>query len=361
MKDIEILTVLHICDYAAPYKGNFIDSLEALERYHNPIRNIYLFPARARHTEAEKWISELNASGKTAYIQEDTFWKNVLLFRRITETHQVDRVIRHFSDLRMDAILKLFYNSKRVVRFFHGGYVVKSTLKHRIKKLLWKHNHFVGVSDAVAEQVQRAFPGWFVVPLANAIHFERLDAVEPFERVTGISLLMMGWDYPRKGVDLAVNAVARLLGKHDLTLQIVGGMNEDAIRKLAREILGEDPEWIRYLPSTNQIGTYYHANDIFLSPSRREAFGYANIEAAYCENSIVLSRVDGQAQLLIEGAYWFERENVEELVSQLEEAILQLHSPERIALRRRVREQVLQTYSLEAWSRKLADLLINLK
>lgn len=110
------------------------------------------------------------------------------------------------------------------------------------------------------------------------------------------------------------------------------------------------------MPQTNNIGTYYAANDIFLSPSRQEAFGYANIEAAYCKNSIVLSRVDGQGQLKIEGAYWVEPDDLEDLTQKLEQAVLELNLPEKIIQRENVKKQVEQTYSLRAWSDKVVDL-----
>lgn len=357
MKSKEKITILHICDFAAPYRGNFIDSLESLETFHSNIKNVYLFAPRAKNTEAENWIAEMNARQEVAYIQEENFLKNVLLFQKIIRTHKVDRVFRHFSDIRADIILKLFYNSKKVIRFFHGGYKKVSLRKHYIKKFLWKRNLCVGVSDAVADEVQRAFPNFSVVSIVNAIRFERLEKTDPITKPEGISLLMMGWDCQIKGVDLAVKAVCSLQEKYNLTLHIVGGKNESNIKNMVRQIVGEDPCWMRYLPTTNNIGTYYSASDIFLSPSRREAFGYANIEAVYCKNSIVLSKVGGQSELQIDGAYWFENENSEELEKQLELAILELRTPEKIAQKERVKEQVQQKYSLHTWSKNVVGLL----
>jgi len=357
MEKKEKKTILHICDYAALYRGNFIDSLESLETYHSNIKNIYLFPPRAKNTEAEKWIAEMNAREEVAYVQEKNFLRKIQQFRKIVRQKKVDFIIRHFSDLRIDLVIKLFFDSKRVIRFFHGGYKQRSLLKHSLKKFLWKHNKMVGVSDAVAKEVQQAFPGFSVIAIENAIRFSRLDKIEPITKPKGISLLMMGWDCRIKGVDLAIKALWRLQERYDVTLQIVGGMNEGAIREMVRQIAGGDPEWIRYLPPTNHIGSYYAVSDIFLSPSRREAFGYANIEAAYCKNSIVLSKVDGQGELQIEGAYWFESENTDELINCLEAAISELGDPEIIARKERVREQVQQKYSLQAWSKKVAELL----
>ncbi len=353
----ETITLLHICDYSAPYRGNFIGSLESMETYHDNIQNIYLFPPRAKYAESKNWISEMNNQQTVAYIQEENVLKNVLLFRQIIKKHKVDYIFRHFSDSRIDMIIKFLFNSKKVVRFFHCGYEEGSLLKHKLRCFFWKHNKLVGVSDFIADQVKQAFPGFFVSSVANAIFFERLDQTEPMIKPEGISLLMMGWDHKLKGVDLAIKAVWSLRKKYNLTLQIVRGQNEAEIQQLAKQITGENPSWVRCLPPTNSIGTYYTNNDIFLSPSRQEAFGYANIEAVYCKNSIVLSKVDGQGQLQIEGAYWFESENIQDFEKKLELAILEVATPEKIAQRERVKSQVAQIYSLEEWSNKVVALL----
>lgn len=357
MNQKEKTTILHICAFAAKYPGNFIALLKSLETYHSDIKNIYLFPASAKNTETETWITEMNMQEEIAYIQEESFLKKAVQFRKIIKKHKVDCVFRHFSDIRIDAVLKLFYNSKKVVRFFRGGYQKNSQLKHNARKFLWKHNKMVGVSNATAKEVQQAFPGFRVTSVVNAVFFERLEKKDTMEKPEGICLLMMGRDIKIKGVDLAIKAVWSLQKKYDLTLQIVALDNEENVKNLARQIVGEDPAWIRYLPSTNNIGTYYAANDIFLSPSRREAFGFANVEATYCKNSVVLSKTDGQGELQIEGAYWFENGNLEEFKKQLELAILELKTPEKIAQRELAKEQVQKTYSLQQWSNKIADLI----
>lgn len=350
-------TILHVCDFAAKYPGNFIALLKSLETYHSDIKNVYLFPPRAKNMETEAWIAEMNAREEVAYIQHKGFLKKALQFHKIVKKHKADCVFRHFSDMRIDFVVKLLYDSKKVVRFFRGGYKKKSRLKHIVKKFLWKHNKMVGVSNATAKEVQRAFPGTQVISVVNAVFFERLEKKDPINKPEGISLLMMGRDNDIKGVDLAIKAVWSLQEKYGVTLQIVALDNEENVKKLATQIIGEVPSWIRFLPSTNNIGTYYSANDIFLSPSRREAFGFANVEAAYCKNSIVLSKVDGQGELQIEGAYWFESENLEDFKKQLELAILEVNTPEKIAQRERVKEQVQKTYSLQQWSNKVVDLL----
>ena len=355
MKDTHF-NVLHICDYAAYYRGNFIDSLESLEKHHSNTKNFYLFPERAANYSQE-WISELNQNQKVAYIQKPTFFGNVFLLMRILRKHKINRIVRHFSDIRIDFVIKLLFKGKRVVRFFHCGCESSnSALKEKVRRFIWRKNKLVGVSDAVAKDIKETYPHFDVYSINNAINFERLNRVDEFKKARGTALLAFGWDYTIKGTDLALEAANIVRKKHDITLQIVGGKGEGKIKTYIKEHFGEDTDWIRLLPTTNNIGTYYKNNDIFLSPSRSEAFGYANIEAAYCKNSVVMSRVGGQKDLKIEGAYWMESNNVQDLANKIEQALHELVLPEKKEQKERVKKDVERTYSLEEWSNKLTAL-----
>ena len=349
--------VLHICNYAAYYRGNFIDSLESLETYHKNIKNTYLFPARAVNT-AKTWISALNKDEEIAYYQKNSMLKNMISLHHIIRKHRINRIVTHFADAKIDIIIKLLFSGKNVIRFFHCGCTpASSTVKHKLQEFLWKHNKLVGVSDAVTDEIRSVHPGFNVYSIPNAIHFNRLNQTDPFHKEDGISLMVFGWDYKIKGIDLAIKAVDAVRKKYDVVLQIVGGKSESDVRNQVTELLGQDVAWIRFLPTTNNIGTYFKNNDIFLSPSRQEAFGYANIEAVYCKNSIVLSKVGGQKDLKIEGAYWVQPDNIEDLKEKIEAAILDLRNPEKIAQKERAKSYVEQFYSLEEWANKLANIL----
>ena len=102
MENQTVFNVLHICDFSAPYRGNFIDSIESLEKYQIGIKNHYLFPARARQTSAKDWIEGLNKKETVAYIQEEKLFDVITQFLHIIKKHKINRIIRHFSDKRID-------------------------------------------------------------------------------------------------------------------------------------------------------------------------------------------------------------------------------------------------------------------
>ena len=349
-------TVLHVCNYAAPYRGNFIDSLASLQHYQD-IQNIYLFPHQAHHSGAQEWIDELNQGGVCAYILENSFTKNVRLLKSIIKKHSIDRIITHFTDIKIDLLIKAVYNGKKVIRFFHTPYHPTKPLLHHIRKFLWNKNIFIGVSDFVTKNLKNIFPKHQSYSIINAINFNRLNAiVEPLKNKP-IVITMMGWDWKRKGVDLALQAIDNIRCKYDIVLQIVAAINNNKIEQVITDTLGSRVEWVKILPPTNDISSYYKISHIFLSPSREEAFGYAVVEAAYCENSIVLSKVDGQGELEIDSAYWFESENVDEFTKQLEKAILELNTPETLLLKKQTKEKIQSTYSLEKWCKEVLALL----
>ena len=351
------ITVLHICNFSAPYKGNFIESLCSLEQYQG-VKNIYLFPHRARTNNAKHWIAELNENGTVAYTQESNSLKNGRLLTRILRIHQVTHVITHFSDAKMDIILKLLFDSKRVMRFFHCMYPRSTkSLKHHVAKIFWKHNLLVGVSHAVSEGLRVAFKNFRIETVENAVSFERLLTADAFPKSEDVSLLMMGWDHHGKGVDLALKATEQLYPHYRCRLYIVAGAQTDSMTAYIQETLGTVPNWITVLPPTNNIATYYNAADVFLSPSRSEAFGYAVVEAAYCKNSIVASNIDGQGQLQIDGVYWFRSEDVDQFCDQLELAINDLKDPRNLSNREAVKQQVQDRYGLKRWSEEVAALL----
>ena len=219
------ISVLHICDYAAAYKGGFINSLEYLRKdlQKDSVGMVYLFPHRALSTKAKEWIEELKADGAVVYIQTDSFIKNISLLKKIVREHNVTKIFRHFNDLYMDIIERVFFPSIPVVRFFHCTYSA-SGISHFIRKLLYKNDVFVGVSKAVVEDAVRYFPDHEINSLENAIMLERFSVSDHFCKSDKISCITMGYNCRVKGVDLTFEVFKRIREKYDVDhpIQMVG-------------------------------------------------------------------------------------------------------------------------------------------
>ncbi|MGB5758119.1 MAG: glycosyltransferase [Acidimicrobiales bacterium] len=120
-------------------------------------------------------------------------------------------------------------------------------------------------------------------------------------------LVFIGRIQPLKGVDIAVEALARVR-RSDARLWIVGGASGkgggaevDRIRSLIDD-LGLT-ERVRFIPPQphHLLSTYYRAADICLVPSRSESFGLVALEAAACGVPTVASAVGGLLTLVDHG------------------------------------------------------------
>ncbi len=126
-------------------------------------------------------------------------------------------------------------------------------------------------------------------------------------------VLYAGRIQPHKGLDVAVDAVARLDGVH---LVIVGGPSGSggpaevmALDRLAAELGAADR--IHFLPPQphSQLADFYRAADALVMPSRSESFGLVAAEAQACGLPVVAASVggipyvvsDGRSGILVEG------------------------------------------------------------
>jgi D-inositol-3-phosphate glycosyltransferase len=120
-------------------------------------------------------------------------------------------------------------------------------------------------------------------------------------------LLFVGRIQPLKGVDVAVEALARL-ERTDARLWIVGGASgaggDGAIGRV-RQLIAEHglAERVSFFPPQphHRLATFYRAADVCLVPSRSESFGLVALEAAACGLPTVASAVGGLLTLVEHG------------------------------------------------------------
>ena len=123
-------------------------------------------------------------------------------------------------------------------------------------------------------------------------------------------VLFVGRIQPLKGVDVAVETLARLSTRRGgrPRLLIVGGSSGaegdgevDKIRQLI-EALDLDEQVTVVPPQPHHVlSTYYRAADLVIVPSRSESFGLVALEAAACGVPVVASDVGGLRTLVVDG------------------------------------------------------------
>jgi D-inositol-3-phosphate glycosyltransferase len=125
-----------------------------------------------------------------------------------------------------------------------------------------------------------------------------LDPAEPI-------LLQLGRMVPRKGVDTAIRAIARLDSEHGIRarLLVVGGPDREPdfdatpelgrLAAIAREEGVEDRVVFVGRRDRDELKLYYNAADIFVSTPWYEPFGITPLEAMACGTPVIGSAVGG--------------------------------------------------------------------
>jgi D-inositol-3-phosphate glycosyltransferase len=219
-----------------------------------------------------------------------------------------------------------------VVQMFHTLGVVRNALadnlEDRVPQVrLDAEARVAGLADRIvaATSLERAELGWYcgadddrvrTIPCGVDVDlFSPGDAAAARARL-GLDaeriLLFVGRPAPIKGLEILLNALARLkadgLARADVRLVIVGGErdagrdDERARLRSVADALGVG-DWVDFRGPQLQpaLPEYYRAADLCLVPSHHESFGMAALEAMACGAAVVASRVGGLATTIQDG------------------------------------------------------------
>lgn len=369
MNSVQNKTILHLTDYGAPYAGNFIASLTALESLldSNEAKTVYVLPSRAAD---RVWAQEMAQTHDVRFLKNGGFFSYLRQVRGLLKETNADVLHEHF-----------IHFSEKLAAWF-----ASKTCGHRVETVLHLHNHielpkspllrlphmlyfrsvsrFVCCSESVAAHIIADGVTKERVRVAqNAIAFERLDCFDSSVRASlhlpqqAKLALMFGYNYSIKGVDLAVNAVRLLREREGLpvTLAVALSSNLEQVRlRICAELgVSDVPDWILLLPPREDVSSYYRMADVFLSPSRQEGFCYALVEAAYCRTPVLASAIDAQKDLALPKSAFFPPEDVEALASALLRVLSEEHTASRAQALEQAGERVRQTYALSRWAERV--------
>ena len=208
----------------------------------------------------------------------------------------------HFHEVDFSFPLFSFFVKKPKIFHLHG-INVDYFKKYHLSRLILRNvaNLYISITRQMKKELV-----WLGIPedkigyLPNSVNIQRFH---PQEEKKDDMLLFVGRITFGKGLHVLLESLRHL--KNPIQLVIVGPMdsNRGYSRGILKSIEKENKKGrhkIMYLGAldTKDIIKYYQTASIFVSPTFREAFGLANLEALSCETPVVTTNVGGTPEVV---------------------------------------------------------------
>jgi glycosyltransferase involved in cell wall biosynthesis len=188
-----------------------------------------------------------------------------------------------------------------------------------------RSRHLVSVSRGSAADIRHYFPSvnrnvsvissavdlreFRFRPEAGAEVRER-ESIGPDEVVA----IFVGGDWGRKGLKVAIEAVARTRDWH---LLVAGSGDLERYRRIAEECGTGDR--VHFCGHSKDAAALYSAADAFLLPTSYETFSLVSYEAAAIGLPLLVTNVNGVNELLVDGENgWFVQPDSEDIAARLD-------------------------------------------
>lgn len=331
--------VYFVVDTVSNYSGNLIESLKRVKEVlkTKKIESVFVLPTI---TQQREWTKDIDA------IYVDFTYTGLYKFAKSVKEEAIFHL--NFIDnkkvmaLRLGANNNIKYVYHMHMRMDYDTYT-RITLKNILKRIflpvLYKDFILVSSSPTVYKDLTNEFPHGIVKNITNAIVLDRLETNKnTYKRKK--QALMMGTLFEIKGVDLAASVWKDNKEISDsITLKIITHHIDEAKQKVGGEIDGVTYEYPR-----DDVKSLYYESELFLSPSRSEAFCYSIVEAAYCGCKVIATDIPGQDTLKdIPGIVWIEKDNKE----QLSQAIIDSINKE--IDYKEIKQYIKNHYSVDKW------------
>lgn len=352
------MTVLQVCAYGADYPGNFIASLEVLEKLLNEkgIRTIYAFIDRA----ADKvWCQSICRRTKVYFLPEAKariLPRTYQIMRKIYAENDVDIVHSHFELYDIPTTVMAPKNTKI---FWHLHDPI--SMGHGLRGALWRFQYgiigrkakLLSVADYYRKTaVEMGFPEKQTEIVLNAINLNRVRQQD--NRKSKIyDFLTFGWDFARKGDDLILQACDRL-EQDGYTFCLLLNGNEHTWPKLEQYLDGRKPSYLERGNPVSDINLLFDVSGVFIQASRKETFSYAVCEAAYAGLPVISSDIAGlEWAHALPTVTFFPNEDVQALYEAMREFLdgKSISEQERYISQKHIED----TLSLEVWAKHVIE------
>ena len=283
--------ILICCDYMAPYEGNFISSVKALEAsLRKRYEIVYMFPM-GNNPDFIEWFDAFCRTRKVL-----TYRPLDYNFVKKECSKDYDLIYLHFYSMNFARTLSAINPDKKIVLHGHHKPILKRwrAVIEYLKSLgkRYKNLYVISCSRGVQKAYSLMVKPSHVYLSANCIDFNRIDRLAEISKKQknnkDFVISMYGGEMFTKGVDIACKAIQKINNKK-IKLQIYCSHNLEENTKELRT----------YFPDCNaQILSYcinpcdvYLNSDIFIAPSRFEGFNYSILECIYCGTPVIASNL----------------------------------------------------------------------
>ncbi|MCQ2479324.1 MAG: glycosyltransferase family 4 protein [Clostridia bacterium] len=361
--------VLFILNYTKPYEGSFIRSINALanELKAEGSRPVYLLPKESENTE---WAKRIAMNGMPVYYFKPSvfsIFKNIRLIKKIVKKHKIGIVHSHFANykIHIPASFAVWNNKKAdYIVHVHTEPAKRNHVYDRLAAFFTNATAYIAVSESIKNAL--AITGRNTVELKNAVDFSRLDFVDrKFKKEDYMSapnqkiVFMFADEFEKKGVDFVVRSLYEYDKERKFRLFLAVSDNKNEIRNQVKAICESTPPWVKFLPSRNDIATYFKAADVFVSANRLQGCPYTMIEAAYTGVPIIYCDAPGINELNIPWSIKINDSDYASLYEAINE-IVNEDKAETEAMGMESRAYVMENYSLGGWVYEVMNIYKNI-
>ncbi len=366
-------SIVQVTLWNSPYLGNVMSSELALATAAQERLGLKTHFVLADGAAGQPWLADLEAAGTTWSVlpPDKGTWRAHI--DTAVRDHHATLVHTHFTAADLQgaaAAAAVGVPCVWHIRTGFNGYPLAQRVKDLYKmRVVARRNvaKIVAVSPWLgALAARRGAPSDRIEVLPNAIVVERFaqlpDRTAARERF-GLDpdadvVLGLGWWPDVKGVDVLLDALESLAGRHPRMQGLLVG--EDQMEQFLAERAPQPPPWLRTSRFVSDSAWLFAAADVFVSASRHEGQSSAIGEALACGLPVVMSDIGGTAGW--GGAphvLTFPSEDAPALGAQLERLLAD--GPEtRIAAGAQNREWVRGNVGIEAWCVRHCELYASL-
>lgn len=364
------MNILIAADYATPGSGNFIASLFELGSRLNRRgdRIVFIFPKSPNTESLHSWVNWLKSSGHTVYlVRKDQSEETQLAeLKSILQAHSIDILHLHFSMYHHIALHHRQELPVRILVHDHMDFAAEASrnqqaLRNAAKSLVYRLRNIGIISVNPHKDASYCLAKHWYIPngLSLLRYTDHSMTREECRQFLGIApeermCLFLGWDLHRKGLDIALKAAVQYR-KEDPTLVLgivgVGTPPKEWTVSYIRQHTDIDPyaNWIRYLPSTEDMFAYHRAADVYLSASRSEAFSYGILEAISQNTPVAVSDIPGTRWCWdFTHAFPYAVEDPHACADAIRQALAAGKTPSNA-------DEIVEKYGIDKWCREIMD------